>query len=880
MAAHPLINSILPSSLLADLNGPFSLAGFQQIQADFRQWLSDHFETWPVPMLVKARARFVDLMLNRLWQHFDLDKEPVALIAVGGYGRGELHLFSDIDLLVLSRKGLKKPEQEKISQLITLLWDLKFEVGQSVRTLKETVSLAKDDVTIATNLLEKRFLAGDEEIFEELKQTLEDKFPWSERDFYLAKREEQESRHRQHKGSAYNLEPNVKANPGGLRDIQTIGWVAKRHFHTNTFQQLVDRGYLTQEEREELIECRDLLWHVRLALHMEAGRAENRLLFDYQPGVAKRLGFGSDPKRAVASMMKRLFRTIQRVIVLNQMLLQHFDSEILGNKPDGKGQQLDDDFYINGNLISATDNHTFFQRKNFLKLFLHVADHPEITEIESSTVRHLRQVRRRLMGDLQDYDVCQKLFVQILKHPNSMANAIPLMHKHGVLSAYLPQWRNIVGQMQFDLFHAYTVDEHTNRLLKNLHQYYAGETDPTFHLCFDIAQSFDKPELLYIAGLFHDIAKGRGGDHSTLGAQDVTAFMQMHGFEESDTSLVAWLVKSHLLMSTTAQRKDIHDPDVINQFAQKVKNKRCLDYLYCLTVADIRATNDNLWNAWKASLLSDLYLFTRHALANDFDAQDEFNAIGDTKQHALQLLQQSDIDIDTVNALWKQFKDEYFAFYRPDQIAWQCKHILDHGSKGPLVLVSTDNDSGGTQLFVYVKDQNNAFANMVQVIEQKKLSIQHAQISSSRDGYILDTFDVLGQDGNTELNQSTIDSVKRGLIKALSDDRAIKRVRRRASRKIKQFNVQPKVEFQVDKRKNRTRVDITALDIPGLLSVITDVFQKTRCHIHSAKITTIGERAEDLFTLTNPSGQALTEQEETELKGLLLQRLASETDTV
>lgn len=852
-----------------------------EIRDEFKQWLLDAFDQTPVPILVKSRARFADLLLEKIWQLNRLDHDKtVSLIAVGGYGRGELHPWSDLDLLILSEKNISKATEENIGSFVTMLWDLKFQVGHSVRTIKETHHHCREDITVATNLLEMRFLTGNFKIFEDLKYQLKVDFPWSETDFYLAKREEQNDRHKQYKGSAYTLEPNLKANPGCLRDIQTIGWVAKRHFHTRTFQQLVERGYLTQDEREELIECRDILWHIRLALHLETRRPEDRLLFDHQPAVAKRLGFGSDPKLAVAHMMRRLFRVMQRVMELNQILLHHFDNDVLGNKPKGKRIRLDNDFMLNGGLIESASPHTFFRRQNIIRMFVVIAEHPEVTGIHPDTMRRLRTIRRRLMGDLQDYEVCRTHFVSLIKHPRGMGLPITLMHRHGILSAYLPQWKNIVGQMQFDLFHAYTVDDHTHRLLKNLYAMFGNETDPSFELCFDIVKALPKPEIIYFAGLFHDIAKGRGGDHSELGKIDALQFSELHNLPEDDADTIAWLVEQHLLMSTTAQRKDIHDPDVIQTFADIVGTEERLDLLYCLTVADIRATNDNLWNTWKASLLRELYTFTKNTLSSEHNSKMELRAvIRANQQDAMEILADNKLNSQQINAIWEQFGSEYFAYYNTEQIAWHTKHILNCNIEQPLVLIENFADSGGTQVFVYSEEQRHIFATIVKALDSKNVSIVNAQIISAKNGYILDTFVILDSMSSHAIAPDRMESIKQSIVQSLSAGCGPKLRKHRLSRKIKHFNVEAKVDFLIAKKKDRTLIEITALDIPGLLAIIADVFQEAQCYIHSAKITTIGEKAEDLFLLSNKDGLALSEQEKASLTEQILNRLTTEIDT-
>ncbi len=861
--------------------GQFTLDSYKKHFADFLDYLKIQEQHQPVGALVKARARFIDEVLQRLWQHFDLDRQKqLTLIAVGGYGRGELHPFSDIDLLILTESRLSTSLQEQIGQFVTLLWDLRLEVGHSVRTIKESVSLGKDDITIATNLMEMRYLCGNHQLFEQLSQEVSKDNFWPSHQFFQAKRHEQQGRHAQYHGTAYNLEPNLKANPGGLRDIQTIGWVAKKHFKTRTMRELVAYQYLTEDEYQELMECEAYLWQMRFALHLEAGRNENRILFDYQPAVARRLGFGDDGKASVERMMKRFFRTVQRVSELNEMLLQHFEGSILKNHSKYKVQKLDDLFEIHGHLIYATDKAVFARRENILRLFWHVANSPQIHGIHSETIRLLRQVLRRLMGDLQDYEACRQLFMAIMRHPNGLDLAITLMHRHGILAAYLLPWRNIVGQMQFDLFHAYTVDEHTHRVLKNLHRYTVPEFANEFPLCTDIVKRMEKPELLYLAGIFHDIAKGRGGDHSDLGALDAREFGKLHKLSEFDTKLIVWLVEQHLLMSVTAQRRDIHDPAVIAEFAEKVRDETRLNYLYCLTLADIRATNDNLWNDWKGSLLRELYLGTqkafRRGLEKPMDLRDQ---IREHQAEALRLLAEQGIQEAEVSPLWSKFKADYFARYNPKLIAWHTENLLQHTDfSQPLVLISPTAMRGGTQVFIYTADQANLFARIVAALDSKKVSIYDAQIMTNKDGYAMDTFVVLEQNGNAVTATSRIQSLKKALEQAISQPNSLERSKARPNKQLKAFHVPPKVVFLPASNKQRTMLELAALDMPGLLATIGQVFSQCEINIHAAKITTIGERAEDFFMISTRQDHALSADEQAHLRRVLVEQLTDVTE--
>lgn len=867
----------LPHSFIKLLSDAEQLEQYKQLLTQFHSWLYEQFSHQPVERLVRARAEIIDLILQKLFNHYQLNQE-CDLIAVGGYGRGELHPFSDIDFLLLVEKEPNPALCEQISQFVTFLWDLRLDIGHSVRTLNQTIEQKRVDVTFATSLLEARLVCGDQQHFERLKRKLQETSAWRSDAFFIAKRDEQAIRHQRCHGTAYNLEPNLKENPGGLRDVQTIIWVAKKHFRAQTLEELVEHGYLTFEEHQELLECIQNLWNIRFALHLAAGRKENRLLFDHQPLAAELLGFGDDGRAAVERMMKRLFRIMSRVRELNQMLLSYFEQSILTGHVNYKIVSINDDFEQIGHQIRVKDPQVFFHREKILELFLQIADNPQITHIYPSTIRLLRQVRRRLLGDLQDYAGCRKMLLRIIAHPNGMGRAFTLMHKHGILAAYLPQWRNIFGQMQFDLFHAYTVDEHTHRLLKNLYDYFQPECANTFPLCREIAIRMEKPELLYLAGIFHDIAKGRGGDHSELGAVDAIQFAKLHNLSEFDGRFIAWLVENHLLMSVTAQRKDINDPNVISEFANKVKNEQQLDYLYCLTVADIRATNDNLWNDWKSTLLRELYVSTQRALRrgleNPMDLRDQ---IRNKKQQAKQRLLNLGFDEDAIDGLWNRLKADYFTRFSEQQIIWQCEHLLKlPAHDNTLVLVSEKPLHGGTHVFVYCPDHENLFARLVSALGSKKASIHYAQIMSTKDNFAIDNFVILEESGEAFSSQSRISSIRKTLEQVISEPSKKVRVKKDRKKRFEGFNIKPKVHVTQHGRKDRTLVEINAIDIPGLLTKISEVFQDKKLHIHAARITTVGERAEDFFVVSNNDYQALNSDEQQFLQQALVAKLNSD----
>lgn len=858
------------------INSTDNVAAYKAIVTNSYQWLSSELSTGEVTGLVLGRATLVDSLLRHIWHLMDLPKEKhLALVAVGGYGRGQLQPHSDIDLLILSKKSLSKAQQEHISQFITLLWDIGLDVGQSVRTIKETYQLAKQDVTIATNLVEARLLIGCEATYDGLQDKLQSRGYWSSRDFFLAKYQEQKSRHSKFKDTSYNLEPNVKESPGCLRDIQSIGWVAKKHFNATDGTDLVEHGYFTQQEFDELIECRESLWRIRFALHIVAGRSENRLLFDYQADVATILGYGDDGKASVERMMKGFFRTVRRISELNKMLMQRFNQGVLTLKVKNS-TPINADFELLDGLIAPTKEKVFSSPENILQFLLLIANTPEVKDLHSSCLSQLRQARREFRNQyFAERASCRALFLELVAHPNFFALAWDTTHKHGILQAYIRQWDHIVGMMQFDLFHAYTVDEHTHRLVKNIYHYTQPE-NKEFPRCGNIVKNLDKPELLYIAAIFHDIGKGRNGDHSKLGAIDVEEFCQLHQINAKDTELIRWLVESHLLMSVIAQRRDIYDPEVINEFAQAVRSHNNLNHLYVLTLADIRATNDNLWNDWKASLLRELYLLTQKALENGLECQVALqDRVSEHQTKARNLLLDSGMNDTQISQFWQRLSDDYFARFKPAQIAWHAHVILAaHPMTDDFLLVGTsaDTSKAGAELIVYGKDRAKMFAQIASVLDSRNCSIHDAQVMRTHDGYMFDSFIIFEHNGDRITSPSRLNSLREAVEAQLNKPGEEHVNKRKMSRQMKQLDVPTKVRFYPG-RTNVTLVELEALDAPGLLATISEQFVELHFKLHQAKISTIGERAEDLFIVSNQDDQPLSQTEQLQLKKSLSEAL-------
>lgn len=847
-----------------------STPAFKKALQQARNVLQARFEGGrDIHKLIHDRAWFTDQILRRAWLELDCANDPdIALLPVGGYGRGELHPHSDIDLLILLKDTAGNRFDNEISQFLTFLWDIGLDVGQSVRTVSECQQEARADVTVITNLMESRILVGDNELRESMLAAVSPEHMWTSAEFFRAKRSEQHARHAKFNDTEYNLEPNVKGSPGGLRDIQTIGWVALRHFGTNDLRELVERGFVNESEYNILAGGRAFLWQVRFALHSLAERAEDRLLFDHQRALARMFGFeDSDAKLAVERFMQKYYRIVMSLSELNDLLMQHFEEILLRNAEAADIQPLNERFQIRNHYIEVTHPQVFKHTPSaLLEIFVLMAQHPEIRGVRADSIRLLRDHRHLIDDEFRLDERNTGLFVELLRSREGIHRNLRRMSRYGILGRYLPEFGKIIGQMQHDLFHIYTVDAHTLNLIKHLRKLGIPDYQEKYPLAWKIFCRLPKPDLLYMAGLYHDIAKGRGGDHSELGAVDATLFCQRHQLPAWDTHLVSWLVENHLVMSTTAQRKDISDPQIIHDFALHVGNQVRLDYLYVLTIADINATNPTMWNSWRASLLRQLYTETKRALRRGLDnPPNREEQIATTQQAAMDILVRSGIDEEDAEALWAQLGDDYFLRHTANDIAWQTEAIVQHsGHSGPLVLIKETAQrefEGATQIFIYTPEQHDLFAVTVAAMDQLNLSIQDARVITTTSRFSLDTYIVLDADGGSiGDNPNRTWEIKRGLIDVLSDPDAYPAIiQRRVPRQLKHFSFEPEVTISTDHEGQHTILELSAPDRPGLLAKMGKIFLDYDISVQNAKIVTLGERVDDVFVITDAHDEPLSD---------------------
>ena len=824
-----------------------------------------------VRALVRSRSHTVDRVLSLIWNRYAFSRSPdIALIAVGGYGRGELHPHSDIDLLILTRNGIEESWQEDLGGFVTLLWDLKLDIGHSVRSIEESMASAREDVTILTNLLETRTISGPDELRSELSEKVYSDDVSSDIDYFVAKREEQKRRHKKYGDTEYNLEPNVKGSPGALRDIQTIGWITKRHFGLQNIADLTRFSILTEEEHQILLQGETLLWQLRYGLQLIADRNENRLLFDHQRALAQMLGYKDQGKRlGVELMMQSYYRTVLALAELTDVILQYYDEAIIGAGNEGDVLPLNKRFQIRNFYIEAVNSQVFaYSPYAIMEIFVLMAQHPEIKGIRATTIRSLR-AHRHLIDDAFRSDLAvTSLFMELLRTPHDLDQTLSAMKKYSVLGRYLPEFGQIIGQMQHDLFHIYTVDAHTMRVIRNMVQLDGTELRNDYPLASRLIHHLPKLETLYIAGLYHDIAKGRGGDHSELGAIDVEAFCERHHLSDRDTQLASWLVENHLLMSMTAQRKDISDPDIIYAFAKAVPSQVHLDYLYVLTVCDISATNPKLWNTWRASLLRQLYIEAKRALRrNSQTPADRHEWVRATQSEAREILHAQNMTDQQIDRIWETMDEDYFLQDSTVDIAWQTAAIIRHGDDSDPLVMIRDTRGGPTdgysQIIIYMNDRMDLFAATTAVLEQLNLNIVDARISSSDGPYSVSSYIVLDEQHKPlGIDPARKDRVRKRLVEELDDPNDYPDIiHRRTPRQLKHFAFPTEVIFYNDTVNQRTVMEVITPDRPGLLARVGQVLLEHRVRLTNAKIATLGERVEDVFFVTNEHGDPIHDPE-------------------
>ena len=845
-----------------------------------REVAYDEFrKTQSVGRLTKQLTKMSDQILAHLWNDCGLNNKA-SLIAVGGYGRNALFPHSDIDILILlpaeEKQALALSKQ--VEQFIARCWDMGLEIGSSVRNTAECMSESEQDVTVRTSLLEARFLCGNKQLFKDFAKAFE--AAMDPKAFFQAKLAEQIQRHYKYQDTPYSLEPNCKESPGGLRDLQVISWVSKAAYLGNTFKDLSLAGLVTQRELTELNRNQRFLETLRANLHLLAKRRQDVLAFDLQAPLAAAMGIKEESSRlASEAIMRRYYWAAKAVNQLNDVLLQNIEALLFPQESktthaiSGEGNEC---FIERQGVLDITDPQLFQKHpEQILRTFLVFAQTANVKSLSATIFRALYNARQKMDSKWRKDPVNRALFMEILKEPEGVSRAFQLMNRTSVLGRYLPAFRKIVGQMQHDLFHVYTVDQHILMVLRNIRRFMVVEYTHEFPFCSSLIAHFEKPWLLVIAALFHDIAKGRGGDHSELGKADMRKFAKDHGLNKADTELLIWLVAEHLNMSQVAQKQDITDPEVVQAFAKKVGDERHLTALYLLTVADVRGTSPKVWNAWKGKLLEDLYRVTLRVLGGAKpDASSELAQHQEESRAKLRLYA---IEDSAYENLWKQLDVAFFLRQDAADIAWLTRHLFNKvDSENPVVRARLSPVGEGLQIAVYIKDQEDLFARICAYFERHGFSIWDARIHTTKHGYALDTFQISGSNLVDEGGsyRDLIQLVEYELTAALqSNDPLPSPSMGRLSRQSRTFPIQPRVHMTPDERGHYYALSLSASDRTGLLYAISRVLAKHQVSLHTARINTLGERVEDVFLLDaailskNPKLQILLETDLLEALG-------------
>ena len=808
--------------------------------------------------LLKNHAKCIDNLLKTVWLQAKLH-EACSLIAVGGYGRGELFPYSDVDLLILVPENISEAQNQSLETLIGALWDIGLNVGHSVRNLRECLAEANNDATVQTNLLEARLLVGNRAQFKQFLNAIEQGLSASL--FLAAKTREQDNRHAKFNDTAYSLEPNIKESPGGMRDLHSILWIAHSQNLGKTWTELAKNKVISALEMREIKRHQRNLQTLRIRLHYLAKRREDRLIFDFQNALASDLGFVNNPrKRASEQLMQRYYRSARFISLMNEILLKWLTLNILPAQP---ATPIHKHFVANHNFVEAKTDKLFEQHPSaILECFLLLQQKPKLNDqyltLGPTLLRQMQAAKKLISPEFRQKDANKQLFLKILSQQSGVNHALRRMNRYGILGQYIPTFGKIIGQMQHDLFHVFTVDAHILNVLANLRRFAKPELKHEFPLCSQLFENFEKPHLLYLAALFHDIAKGRGGDHSTLGAVDAKRFCKLHNLPKADASLVAWLVDAHLQMSKVAQKSDLSDPAVIAHFAQFVKTETCLTALYLLTVADIRGTSPVVWNAWKARLLESLFLETRRALNDETFSVKQ--AIETRQFEAANKLAKYGLQPNAYEKLWQNVGISYFTRFDSDEIAWQSRLLTPHVfANAPIVRARLSPNGDGIQVMIYTCDQDDLFARICNFFDRIAYNIGQAKIYTTKHGYALNTFIVLDNSGKSVSYSGLLKHIEAGLSDKISSGIALEApLQGRLSRQVKHMPFETKVSIEMDVQSSNHAVDIITGDRPGLLAQIAFIFLQHGVSLHNAKINTLGNRAEDSFLISAAQNKALS----------------------
>ena len=845
------------------------VSSFKDFRKDLLDFLKNHFKNDnDIYYLISLNTCIVDALMKTIWDSFNIPKDSAALIAIGGYGRRELFPESDVDIMILLQEKSDTKTTTKIEAFLTFLWDINIPIAQSVRTAKECVVEAKKDVTVMTSLMEHYFLTGNNALYEQFKElTLNNKI-WPSKKYFKEKSLELENRHKKYGDTSNNLEPNVKENPGGLRDTHTLRWLTNRHFKTNSFEELVNINFLTQKELDSFIEIYIVLAKVRFALHLHTGRGEDRLLFDFQYGVATLLGFQEENRnRRVEAFMQSFYRASNQLATLSEIIINRLQSQIFPALFKKRVKSINDHFQSRSSLLETVHPNVLKQNPSaILELFYLLQTQNDLNGPSDTLIQQIIENIDLIDQSFRDNPNNREWFINIIHNAKQNTREIRRMAQLGVLGKYWPSFDAVTGRMQFDLFHVYTVEEHTLSVLRNACAFRDPKAEGEYATYHDIFMQTPKAIVLYLAALFHDIAKGRGGDHSELGEEEAKEFCLQHGLSSYDSNLVAWLVRNHLIMSVTAQNQDISDPETVNEFAEKVGNLTHLNYLYLLTIADIRGTNPKLWNSWRSSLLSELYEITARVIRRGLDSpirREEL--IKQVKESALQRLVALGIKENECLEFWGELDDEYFLRHSDEEVMRHTEAVFSNQTnKQVIVNIHQYSARGATEIFVYCDDRNYLFAHITSTLVKLGLSITHARIVTSSKGHAFDTFLVLDNNGKPIDDQKQCKIVEEKLTQALLHPESIdSNFSQGLSRRIRELHVPIDIYFDGINDNIYTSLEIKSPDFSGLLACLGNAFIECNVLVHNARISKLGERVHNIFNISGLNNDPLNDEQKT-----------------
>ncbi len=818
-----------------------------------------------VKELLLERSNFTDQLLVQLWQHFFPEQAQVSLtiFAVGGYGRRELQPYSDIDILIFGEDYQQYEEQ--ISKFITLLWDIGFKVGHAVRNLAETIEEAKLDVSTATNLIESRFVTGAVNNIRHIQSLWEEGGIWPSIQFFEAKLEEQIARHNRFQNTIYQLEPNVKESPGGLRDIHSIFWIAKRHYNASSIQELVQYGFINEAEYQEISDAFDYLNEVRFTLHRLKKRSEDRLLLEHQQLLAEKKGLAFEIiTQTVEAYMKPYYQKTQNVAKLNEILIQHFKEEIF-NASKNEVVNINPRFQLVNNYLDVRKDNLFNKNPTaLLEIFIILENQNELIQgIRSRTIRLIRNNLDQIDQQFRNDPINKALFLEIFRQPQGVNASLKRMHSYGILGAYLPAFGKITGLMQFNIFHAYTVDEHTLLVIRSLRRFFIDEYAYEFPTAHKIATELCKPEILLLSGLFHDIAKGRDGEHEQVGAIDAKLFAEHHNLSQKDTELLSWLVLKHLDFSYVAQKKDLSDPQVISDFAINMGSQERLDYLYLLTVSDVISTAPETWNDWKNKLFLRLYNLTSQALDDSISLPKSRAKLALMhKENAIDSLKKQAIKKEQYKKLWEEFDNtEFFSRHSQAEIVKITKTLIERQKHNIITHIYKKTPRGASALVILMEDRDFLFAQITKILDLMQFNIVEAKIYTGKKDKTLVVVHFLDKDNQMLTDEDLIEQVNQALQYELSlSDAAPTDINNREPRLHKAFDTPTEIAFKKINEK-QSELCINTKDVKGLLAKIGKALKQSKIRLHDAKINTVGEKAEDVFLISTTDGTSLNSKE-------------------